>query len=140
MCQSMHTLSFCNSHIVEHSYQGESGQKAANDAMKEVIEKVGTTQLDLEKTLKACNKIHETAMDVDPAPSQRFVNELTNTSSLLEKGEHILTEVSWLSKFKKLKNGDEMTAENSKHLQRQAAELLKELVDTAKSLKALIPK
>ena len=105
-----------------------------------MLEKMQKTSIDLDRTLKVVGKVFGVAQSVDEHPSQRFTDEIEATSRFMENGEHISGELNWLLKFKKLKNGEKMTVHNCKGLQHQAAKALAELVDTAKSLKALIPK
>ena len=119
--------------------QGEFGDKKAKHMQEEILEHLNKTWVDMTKATKATSSVWDKALNM-PSPSPRVESCCTKVAEALEKAEEVVAEVGWILKFKKMKGGSALSVSAAQSLQSKAAELLCELLDYTKSLRALMPK
>lgn len=107
-------------------------------AWDEVHEKLSTTCVDMGKAVKASTKVYSAGLNLDD-PSRRQQTAITALEESLQSAEKLCDELGWMCKYKKAKNGDKVTVPGAKAVQAEAARCLRDLVDSTKSLRVLLP-
>ena len=102
------------------------------------MEHLNKTWVDMSKGAKVASGVWEKAEAME-TPSPRVTSASVKVAEVLEKVEVVVAEVAWVIKFKKMKDGTQLTSEGAERLQSRAADLMCEMLDYNKSLKVLLP-
>ena len=114
------------------------GDKKSKVAQEEIIEHLNKTWCDLSKASKVASGLWDKGLNID-GPSARFQKTCQDLADVLEKTEAVLGDLGFVLKFKKMKSGA-MTVTAAQTLQTSSAEIMIELLESSKALKALMPK
>ena len=106
---------------------------------REILEKMSTMCVDMGKANKAATKIMDAGSMVDPIPSVRFERALTSLRDALEKSETMASDLAWICKFRKMRDGGALNLPSAKAFQKSCAEVLAEVFDSMKGVRALMP-
>ena len=107
--------------------------------MREILEKMSMMSVDMGKANKAATKIMDAGSMVDPIPSVRFERALTSLRDALEKSETMASDLAWICKFRKMRDGGALDLPSAKAFQKNCAEVLAEVFDSMKGMRALMP-
>ena len=106
--------------------------------MREILEKMSMMSVDMGKANKAATKIMDAGSMVDPIPSVRFQRALTSLRDALEKSETMASDLAWICKFRKMRDGGALNLPSAKAFQ-NCAEVLAEVFDSMKGMRVLMP-
>lgn len=94
---------------------------------------------DLKKGIKAASRLHEQASEVEE-PSSRFVTALEQLAESLQENQIHLDDLGYLLKFRKTKEGVAINVAVARTTTKTSVAVLQSMIDSAKSLRALMPK
>ena len=101
-------------------------------------EKLDKAFLDMQKASKLTSKVLSDA-DLIEMKSSRLVSTSAELSSLHETLESVMADLSFLLKFKKTKDGQQMTPQVAQSVLKMCAKVLQDVLDVTKQTKSLLP-
>ena len=139
-CQHYHKCIRHHAKIAIHTDdQGDEGSDAKKAAMEEVHDKLSATWVDLNKASKAAYKLVEAVAECD-TPKGRLTASAEDLTGVLEATETHLSDLNFMMRFKKLRDGRALTIHLATNKQNAAAENLTDVLNLMKQVKALMPK
>ena len=118
--------------------QADPGSKKHSEAMFSIIESLNKAFVDLGKANKLGTKIASLAEAVDPKTS-RLVADYKDLIVKLEDCEKASSDLGFLIRFKKSREGHELNVEVGQAALNMSARALQDLIDVSKTVKALLP-
>ena len=109
--------------------------------MSEIYDKLNQAALDLSKTSKISQKLHDQAMSIPVDDRTPRINQGTSELlTLMMEADIVQSELSFMIKYKKVKGSNEpINLSNAQSGQHNAASFLTQLVEASKGMKAFLP-
>ena len=116
-----------------------SSSKGEPEDLAEINQKLNKTCIDIEKAIKSVTRLTDTAATKDL--TSKGETELHNTLSSMEACSKEASDLGFLIKYKKTRDGGEKITRNlAQKAQIKAAKAFAEMMQNAASLKAVLPK
>ena len=114
------------------------GPKKQEQAVASIVEALSKAFIDLQKASKLATKIG--GMAEFACKSQKMTNDHQELVNRLEDAEKMCNNLGFICKFKKAQGGSCLDIELGNATLSEAAKVLQELMDSAKAVKAVLPK
>ena len=104
----------------------------------ELMKRLNKAFVDMDKATKGITKLYNIGVEVDDKP-QKLVVQLDETEQAMQKVEVLTSDVGYIIKYRKDKDGNKMNINAGKMIIKEAASALADLLLNGKALKALLP-
>ena len=120
-------------------HQGGEGADVAERASSEVASKLSEATVALDKSGKAAKKLFDLAGAVHN-PSIVFEQVRSSLLTAMEAADTVAADLGFLIKFDKTRSGQRLTVDVANSALATAGKALSSLMDTSKSIRALLPR
>ena len=124
--------------VTSTSLSIEVGETNTIGDNSELIERLNSAFVDMEKATKGITKIYNMGNAVDDKPA-KLVVQLEETENSMQKVEMLASDIGYMLKYRKDKHGNKATINSGKVVIKEASASLADLLLNGKALKALIP-
>ena len=119
--------------------EGSHGEGQQQEAMHELLEKLNEAFVGLHRSGKGALQIEQRAGSQTSGKGSHYMQTLGLLRAAMEKADGVKDDLGFLIKFRKTRQQQPLSVELAKEVLGMAAQTLTELLDSYKTMKALIP-